>query len=178
MPGVALEVDYSAASYALELNVVQNGAGVTGLTCTVAIRNPANGFYLDWATNVFSAGPWGIKNQPLVDLLTGVYQTFLPVVALGFTPLTPLPVSLVAEYTQNGNLVGAMDELTISELRPDSKLSRQFNTNRLEALAPGQLTLFADDGVTVQSVQTLTDAVGGPTVNVPTAPQIRGPAPP
>ena len=176
----ALEIDYDTANYPLELNVKNSatGAGVPGLTCTVAIRMGGTaGLYLDWTTNLFTLGPWGLKDQPLADLGTGVYQTTLPVAALGFNPLTPLPVELVAEYTQNGMLVGGIDYLTVSELRNDSKLSRQYNTNKLDALAPGTLTLYEDDGVTVQSVQAVTDATGGPTVNVPTAPQKRGPVP-
>ena len=112
----------------------------------------------------------------MTDLGNGMYQTALAVSALGFTPLTGLPVELVAEYSQDGATVGGVDILTVSELRPDAKLSRQYQTNRLESLAPGTLTLYQDDAATVQSVQTLTDAAGGPTVNVPTAPQKRGAA--
>lgn len=178
MSGNAVEVDWNAPAEPLELNVVQLGAGVPGLTCTVAVRKGGTtGTYLDWATNLFSNGPWALKNQPLVDLGTGVYQTSLPVAALGFTPLTPLPVYLVAEYSQSGQLVGAVDFLTISELRPDAKAARQYNTNKVTALAPGVLTRYADDGVTVLSTQPLTDAGGGPTVDVPTAPQQRGGGP-
>jgi hypothetical protein len=178
----ALEVDYSNPSFPLELEVVDTttGSGITGLTCTVAIRMAGTPtLYLDWATNTFMNAGWAIKNQPMADLGTGVYQVSLPVQALGFTPLTGLPVELVAEYTQSrGTGVGGIDYITISELRPDSKLARQYNTNKMTALAPGQLTIFEDDGVTVQSVQTLTDAAGNPTVDAPGAPQRRGPAPP
>jgi hypothetical protein len=175
----ALEADYNDPTFALELSVSDNGSGVPGLTCTVAIRLAGTAEYLDWATNVFSLGPWAVKNQPMVGIgTTGVYQVNLPVAALGFTPLSGLPVFLVAEYTQsNGTGVGAIDNVTVSELRPDAKLARQYNTNKLTSLAPGTLTIYEDDGVTVQSVQTLTDATGGPTVDVPTAPQIRGPVP-
>lgn len=176
-----IECDYNNPAQPLELNVIDTttGSGIPGLTCTVAVRLAGTAEYLDWTTNLFSLGPWVVKNQPMADLGTGVYQVSLPVSLLGFTPLTGLPQELVAEYTQSrGVNVGGIDYLTVSELRPDSKLSRQYNTNRLDALAPGQLTLYEDDGVTVQSVQTLTDATGGPTVDAPGAPQKRGPAPP
>jgi hypothetical protein len=108
-----------------------------------------------------------------------VYQTQLSVAALGFTPLSGLPVCLIAEYTSSGAGTSglAADNITVSELRPDAKLARQYNTNKLTSLAPGALTLYEDDGTTVQSVQPLTDASGNPTVNVPSAPQIRGPVP-
>jgi hypothetical protein len=178
-----LEADYNLASLPLELNVVNitaGGSGITGLTCTVAVRmGGTTTDYLDWNDNTFKNAGWVVKNQPMADLGTGVYEVDLPVQALGFTPLTGLPVELVAEYSQSdGTGVGAIDYITVSELRPDAKLSRQYNTNRLDALAPGQLTLYEDDAVTVQSVQTLTDATGGPTVDAPGAPQKRGPAPP
>jgi hypothetical protein len=176
--GNAIELDWNAPSEPLELNVVRSGAGIPGLTCTVAVRmGGTTGLYLDWTTNTFKLAGWGVRDQPMTDLGNGMYQTSLPVSALGFTPTTPLPVYLVAEYTQNGQLVGAFDLLTVSELRPDAKAARQYNTNKVTALAPGVLTRYADDDVTVLSTQTLTDASGNPTVDVPTAPQIRGPGP-
>lgn len=175
----SLEADYDDSSFPLELVVnVAGVGGISGLVCTVAVReSTTTNSYLDWSTNTFKTSGWGVKNQPMTDLGTGVYQAELSVAALGFTPMTGLPVYLVAEYTSFG--VGtsglAIDYVTVSELRPDAKLSRQYNTNKLTSLAPGVLTLYEDDGSTVQSAQTLTDAVGNPTVNVPTAPQIRGP---
>jgi len=180
MPGFELEADWNDPNFPLELNVVNNGSGVSGLICTVAIRLAGTvASYLDWNDYIFKTFGWVTKNQFMVDLGTGVYQTQLAVSAMGFTPLTGLPVELVAEYTQSGGSgCGAMDEITVSELRPATTLSRQYNTNRSSVLAPGNFTLYEDDGVTVLSVQSLTDATGGPTVDVTGAPQKRGPAPP
>ena len=180
----AIEIDFNSSEQPLELVLVNlSGAGIPGQACTVAIRltvaagGYAAGDYLDWSTNTFKAAGWGVKNEPMTDLGNGTYQALLPVAALGFTTQTPLPVYLAAEYTQNGQGVGDVEYLTISELRPDGKRNRQYNTNKLDALAPGDLTLYDDDGVTVVSTQTLTDATGGPTVDQPNAPQKRGSTP-
>lgn len=172
-----IEVDYNAVNWPLELSVVQSGSGVPGLTATVAIRQGGTtNSYLDWADNTFKTSGWTTKNEPMADLGTGVYQAAIDVAALGFTPLTGLPRELVAEYSIVGySGVGGIDYIIVSELRPDAKTSRQFNTNKLAALAPGVLTLYADDGVTVQSTQPLTDATGGAVSNTPGSPQVRGP---
>lgn len=175
----AREADYNDPAFPLELTVNQtNVGGVAGLACTVAIRLAGSaGFYLDWSTNTFKNAGWVTQFQPMTDIGNGDYEAILPVAALGFTTLTPLPVVLVAEYHSPGAPVtGGLDhdEVTVSELRPDAKLARQYNTNKLTALAPGQLQLFADDGVSVQSTQTLLDAFGNPIINKPSVPAIRG----
>ena len=175
-----LEADYSSSSLLLTLVVNLLGTGgVPGLTCTVAVRqSPTTNSYLDWSTNTFKTSGWGVKNQPLTDLGTGVYQTVLNVAALGFTPLTPLPVVLIAEYTSTGAGTSglASDTIFVSELRPDAKLARQYQTNKVTSIggSPGTLTVFADDGVTVQSTQTLEDYTGSTVNNTPGTPAIKG----
>ena len=175
----AREADFNDPAFPLELTVNLIGTGgVAGLACTVAIRLAGSaGFYLDWATNTFKNAGWVTQFEPMTDIGNGDYEAILPVALLGFTQLTPLPVVLVAEYHSPGApTTGGLDhdEVTVSELRPDAKLARQYNTNKLTALAPGQLTLFEDDGVTVQSVQVLLDAFGNPIVNKANVPAIRG----
>jgi len=177
----SLEADYNDTSFPLELviNLIGQG-GVPGLSPTVAVRlSPSTNNYLDWATMTFKTSGWIVKNQPLTDLGTGVYQQILNVAGLGFTPLTGLPQKLIAEYTSTGAGTGGLaeDTIIVSELRPDAKLGRQFGTNRLEAEGgfPGTLTLFQDDGVTPQSVQPLLDFAGNPVVNTPGTPAKRGP---
>lgn len=182
MSGTTLEADYNDTSFPLELvvNLIGSG-GVPGLACTVAVRlSPSTTLYLDWTTMTFKNAGWGVKFQPMTDLGTGVYQQILNVQALGFTPLSGLPQKLIAEYNSPGaGTTGlASDTVFVSELRPDARLSRQYQSNRLEAEggAPnGTLTLYADDGVTVQHVQPLTDFAGGPVVNTPGTPAKRGP---
>jgi hypothetical protein len=177
-----LEADYNDTSFPLELVINLSGqGGVPGLSPTVAIRlSPSTNNYLDWSTMTFKTSGWGVKNQPMTDLGTGIYQQILNVAALGFTPLTGLPQKLLVEYTSTGtNTSGiAEDTVIVSELRPDAKIARQFDTNRLVALGglPGTLTLYQDDGVTVQSVQPLTDYAGATVVNTPGTPAKRGPA--
>lgn len=174
-----IEADYNDASIPLELvvNLIGSG-GVPGLACTVAIRlSPTANSYLDWSDNTFKTVGWGVKNQPMTDLGTGVYQQILNVAALGFTTLSGLPQKLIAEYTSPGAGTSglASDTLYVSELRPDAKLARQYQTNRLEAEggAPGTLTLYEDDNATVQTVQDLTDYAGGAVNNTPGTPAKR-----
>lgn len=174
-----IEADYNDDSVPLELVVDRIGVGgVPGLACTVAVRlSPTTNSYLDWSDNTFKVAGWGVKDQPMTDLGNGIYQQILNVAALGFTPLTGLPQKLIAEYTSPGAGTSgiASDTLYVSELRPDAERSRQYQSNRLEAIggAPGTLTLYEDDGVTVLSVQTLTDYAGGPVNNTPGTPAKR-----
>jgi len=185
-----LEADYTDTSFPLELSInLQNVGGVSGLSPTVAIRlSPTTNSYLDWSDSIFKTSGWVVKNQPMTDVsLTGgtpgVYQQILNVAALGFTTLSPLPQKIIAEYTSTGSGTGGLtsDTIIVSELRPDAKIARQFDTNILiaEGGSPnGTLTMFADDNVTVQSVQQLNDYAGGPVVNTPGTPAKRGPTPP
>lgn len=179
-----VEVDYNNGALELTLGVNRtNVGGVTGLSPTVAIRQAGTtGTYLDWSTLTFKNAGWIVKNEPMTDLGTGFYTAILNVNGLGFTPTTGLPQQLIAEYTvpNVGEAGIQMDEITVSELRPDAKLARQYNTNRLEAEggSPGTLKLYEDDGVTVQSTQNLTDFSGGDVSNTPGAPAKRGAAPP
>ena len=176
---MSLEADYNDTSFPLELVVDNIGVGgVPGLACTVAVRlSPTTNSYLDWTTNTFKTSGWGVKNQPMTDIGNGVYQQILNVAALGFTPLTGLPQKIIAEYTSPGVGTSGLttDTIIVSELRPDAKTSRQYQSNRLEAAggAPGTLTLYEDDGVTVKSVQNLTDYAGGAVVNTPGTPAKR-----
>jgi len=177
---VTSEVDYSDAAYPLELVVNDAGVGgVSGLTCTVAIRQASTtNSYLDWSDATFKTSGWSVKNQPLTDLGTGIYQVALNVASLGFTPAGGLPVKLVAEYSSTGSGTSglAIDTLIVSELRPDAKIARQFNTNKLVAQGgnPGTLVLYEDDGATVQSTQNLEDYAGGAVTNTPGSPAQRG----
>ena len=180
-----LEADYTDTSFPLELVInLQNVGGVAGLMPTVAIRlSPTTNSYLDWTTNTFMTSGWIVKNKPMTDIGNGIYQQILNVAALGFTTLSPLPQKLLAEYTSTGPSTGGLTEDTIfvSELRPDAKIARQYDTNILiaEGGSPnGTLTIMADDNVTVQSTQKLNDYAGGPVVNTVGTPAIRGPAPP
>ena len=179
--GTTLEADYNDTSIPLELVIDFIGqGGVPGLSPTVAVRlSPSANNYLDWATMTFKLFGWIVKNQPMTDLGTGIYQQILNVAALGFTTLTPLPQKLIAEYTSTGAGTSGIDADTVfvSELRPDAKIARQYDTNRLEALGgfPGTLTLYQDDGVTVQSVQPLLDFAGNTVDNTPGTPAKRGP---
>jgi hypothetical protein len=185
-----LEADFNDTSFPLELVInLQNVGGVPGLSPTVALRmSPTTDSYLDWSDNTFKTAGWAVKDQPMTDVsLTGgtpgMYQQILNVAALGFNTLSPLPQKLIAEYTSTGAGTGGLgsDVVIVSELRPDAKIARQTDTNRLEAEggAPnGTLTLYEDDGVTVQSVQQLNDFAGGPVVNTVGTPAKRGPAPP
>jgi hypothetical protein len=179
-----LEADWDDSDFPMELcvNLIGSG-GVSGLACTVALRLfPTTNFYLDWTTNTFKNSGWGVKFQPMTDIGNGMYQVVLDILVLGFTPLTGLPRKLIAEYNSPGIGTGGLgsDTIVVSEVRPDTKLSRQFQTNRLEAEggAPnGTLTLFEDDGVTIQSVQPLTDYINNPVNNTPGTPAKRGPVP-
>lgn len=176
-----LEVDYNNAAYTLTLTVnLLNSGGVTGLAPTVAIRlAPTTNEYWDWATNTFKTSGWTVQFEPMTDLGTGRYQAVLNVAAMGFTPASGLPQTLIAEYSfpNTGQGAGiATDEITVSELRPATTRTRQYATNRLEVLAPGTETLYADDGVTPLTTQTLTDAGNGPIANEPGSPQKRGAA--
>jgi hypothetical protein len=185
-----LEADYTDSSFPLDLSINQvNVGGVPGLTPTVAIRlSPTTDSYLDWSDNTFKTFGWVVRDQPMTDISVtggtpGVYQQILNVAALGFTTLSPLPQKLIAEYTSTGTGTGGLDTDTIivSELRPDAKIARQYDTNILiaEGGAPnGTLTIMADDNVTVQAVQTLNDYAGGPVENTTGTPAKRGPAPP
>lgn len=183
--GTTLEADYTDTSFPLELVIdLQNFGGVTGVATTVAVRlSPTTNSYLDWSDNLFKTSGWVVKDQPMTDLGTGVYQQILNVAALGFTTLSPLPQKLIAEYTSSGLGTGGLDAdiIIVSELRPDAKIARQYDTNILiaEGGSPnGTLTILADDNVTVQAVQTLKDYAGGPVINTTGTPAIRGPAPP
>jgi|HubBroStandDraft_2_1064218.scaffolds.fasta_scaffold00001_51 hypothetical protein len=175
-----LEFDYNDADGALELVVNLIGVGgVPGLTCTVAVREaPTTNSYLDWNDYTFKTVGWVTKFQPMTDIGNGMYQAILNVPLLGFTPLTGLPQILVAEYNSSG--VGtsglASDTIFVSELRPDAKLARQYDTNRATTIGglPGTFTLYEDDGVTVQSTQTLLDFAGNAVVNTPGTPAQRG----
>lgn len=182
---MTIEADYNDTSIPLELAINRgNVGGVPGLTPTVAVRlSPTTDFYLDWSDNTFKNVGWVVKNEPMTDLslsggTPGVYQAILNVSALGFTPLTGLPQKLIAEYTSTGSQTGglAIDTIFVSELRPDAKIARQTDTNRLEAEGgnPGTLTLYEDDNVTVQSVQTLLDFAGNAVVNTTGTPAKRG----
>ena len=178
--GTTLEADYNDDEFPLNLVVdLLNIGGVPGLTPTVAVRLfPSITLYLDWSDLTFKAAAWVVKNLPMTDCGDGFYQAVLNVAGLGFTPLSGLPQKLIAQYTTTGGGTSGVDEdiVIVSELRPDAKLSRQIATNRLEALggSPGTLTLYEDDGVTVQSVQQLRDYTGGTVVNTPGTPAKRG----
>jgi hypothetical protein len=174
-----LEADYDDTTFPLELvvNLIGSG-GVPGLACTVAVRlSPTTDFYLDWTTNTFKNAAWGLKDKPMVDIGNGVYQVILNVSALGFTPLTGLPQKIIPEYTSTGVGTSGLtsDTVFVSELRPDAETSRQYQSNRLEAIGglPGTLTLYEDDGVTVKSTQNLLDFAGGAVVNTPGTPAKR-----
>jgi len=175
-----LEVDYNNAAYVLTLTVnLLNSGGVPGLNPTVAIRlAPTTNEYWDWATNTFKTSGWTTQFEPMTDLGTGRYQAVLNVAAMGFTPLSGLPQTLIAEYNipNPGHQGISTDEITVSELRPATTRTRQYATNRMETVAPGTMTLFQDDAVTPLTTQTLTDAGNGPIVNAPGAPQKRGAA--
>jgi hypothetical protein len=175
-----IECDWNDDEIPLELCVSKiNVGGIPGLTCTVAIRlSPTSNSYLDWSDNTFKTAGWTIKFQPMNDLGTGMYQAILNVAALGFTPLMGLPQKLIAEYNSSGAGTSglASDTLYVSELRPDAKLARQYGTNKVKTLGglPGTFTLYEDDGVTVQSTQTLLDFAGNAVVNTPGTPAQRG----
>ena len=177
-----LEADYSDPSYPLTLVVDLLGSGgVSGLACTVAVRLfPTTNAYLDWNDNTFKIAGWGLKNKPMTDIGNGVYQVSLNVQALGFTPLSGLPQKLIAEYTSPAGATAGIDAdvVVVSELRPDAKLARQYHTNKAVTTggAPGQLALYADDGSTVQSTQTLKDYAGGAVSQTPGTPAQRGSA--
>jgi len=178
--GTTLEADYNDDEFPITLVVNKTDiGGVPGLFPTVAIRLfPSLTLYLDWFDLTFKAAGWVILNEPMTDCGGGWYQAILNVAGLGFTPLTGLPQKLIAQYTTTGVGTGGVDEdvVIVSELRPDSKLSRQIATNRLEALGgfPGTLTLYEDDAVTVQSVQPLLDYSGGAVINTSGTPAKRG----
>jgi hypothetical protein len=175
-----LEADYNDASFPLELTVNNAGVGgVTGLTCTVAVRQAGTtSSYLDWATNTFKTSSWTTKNQPMTDLGTGCYQTALPVSLLGYT--LGSEAKLVAEYTSSGVGAGgfAADTICVSPLRPNAQLARQYQTNKAVALGAtvGTLTVYADDGVTALKVHTLADFAAGQVSNVAGTPAQRGSA--
>lgn len=80
--------------------LISRGLGVTGETPTVALRNPVNGEYLDWADLTFKAAGWTTRQQTLTEVdatnSPGLYQE-----ELDFTSVTNLPTNtdvLVAEY--------------------------------------------------------------------------------
>jgi hypothetical protein len=181
---MSTEIDYNNPAFALQLlvNLINTG-GVDGLSPTVAIRLlPSTNLYLDWTTLTFKVAGWGVKFEPMVDVGNGIYQAILNVAGLGFTPLSGLPQNLSAEYNLPASPLGGegQDFLVISELRPDAKIARQYDTNRLEAEGgspDGTLTIYEDDGVTVQAVQQLNDYAGGPVVNTIGTPAKRGPVP-
>ena len=179
--GTTLEADFSDTAFPLTCVINTPGTGgVTGVPTTVAVRqSPMTNLYLDWATSTFKTSGWTTKNLSMTDLGTGAYQAILNVSALGFSPTTPLPVKLVAEYTSTGTGTSGFDVdiVVVSELRPDAKLARQYHTNKATTIS-GQLKLFNDDGVTVLSTQAVLDYTGAPAGNTAGTPAQRSAAPP
>lgn len=170
--GETLEADFNDTAFPLTLVIDSITSGpLPGQSPTVAVRlAPTTNSYLDWTTLTFKVAGWGVKFLPMTDLSLvggspGVYQAILDVAGLGFTPKTGLPQKLIAEYQWTGVSASGVDADTVmvSELRPDSKVSRMYNTNRLETVAGspnGQLNLYDDNGA-LFSTQTVNDGSGG-----------------
>lgn len=179
MGGYTEEADFNDTQVPLELVVdVLGRGGLPGLTPTVAIRLfPSTNLYLDWVDLKFKAAGWGLKFNPMVDIGNGIYQQIFNAAGVTTANALPIPYKVTAEYNTTGVCTSgeALDLIFVTELRPDAKLARQFNTNRLESFGgnPGQLVLFADDGVTVQSTQQLRDFLGGAVIDSPGCPAKR-----
>ncbi len=161
-------IEKSAAAAPLTLTVVLDGAGVVGLTPTVALRNAATlNSYLDFADGAFKTSGWGLQNAPMTEIGTGHYQRSLDVAATA--SLIP-GMLLAAEYhfDDAAGLVGDdHDLIAIARLQQDTTLLRKHLTNRLVEVSgnPGTLTLKDDDDVADLLAWTLSDEGGGPVLS-------------
>lgn len=168
----ALSTDVGETAFPLELTVNQYGVGgVTGLAPTVAIRNTATGFYLDWSNNIFLNSGWVTKYQIMSEIERGHYQQILNISALAL----PVGTKLAAEYFVNngGTVIGsAEDVIFVNNVASQVTFLRKIAKNRSELTsgATGLLKLYDDDGATVLETWGITDESGGailPTVGSP-----------
>jgi hypothetical protein len=161
---VLLEV---GSSVPLVLTVEQEGVGgLVGLTPTVAVRRGTTE-YLDWDDSTFKPTGWVERKRVLTDVGSGHYATFFDGSAVDVVP----GETLVAEYDTESVSYPGVDHESVVVLR-DTDFLRKMATNRMEQTsgAPGQLTLFDDDGFTPIKSWEVRDEFGGgiaPQVGVP-----------
>jgi len=166
------EAEQTETSFPLELTVQRNGAGLTGLLPTVSIRNAATlNSYLDFFDNTFKIAGWTTKFLVMSEVGRGLYHATLNILSLSLVVGTKLSIEY---HVDNGlGVVGDdADVALITRKLQDISLTRKYSTNKLVANsgAPGQLTLFDDDGFTAIKTHTLVDEIGGaiqPSYGVP-----------
>ncbi len=160
---IFLEKNSTAAP--LSLNVVLDGAGVTALSPTVALRDAeTTDRYLDFSDGIFKTSGWTLRTAPMTEVGGGIYQRSLNVAA---TPSLVPGMLLAAEYhfDDGAGLVGDdHDLIAIARVQQDTTLLRKNITNRIVEVSgnPGTLTLKDDDDASDLLAWSLTDEAGGP----------------
>lgn len=144
----------------LSLTVSQNG-GVPGLSPTVELKRASDGFFLDFADNNFKNSGWTTKLATMADMGDGLYQYPVDLEAAGVVVLDVLTaIYRVTDGAQSGM---TNDEYNVEDL----ELMRQAVCNRMEETpgAPGQLTLFDDDGASIRARWEIRDVTGAAVVS-------------
>lgn len=98
----------------IELAVDSSG-GVTGLTVTVAIRDPGDSTsYLDFNDGTFKTSAWTTKNKSLTEIGNGFYSTTLDISAITNFPATN---HAAMEFSISGSVTAvAQSVLTLSRM--------------------------------------------------------------
>jgi hypothetical protein len=92
----ALTVAPDETDVPLAVTIYRPGiGGVDGLSPTVAVRDVATGWYLDWGDMALKSGSWSLKDAPMVDYGNGHYQRELDISA---APGIVNGSRLIAEY--------------------------------------------------------------------------------
>ncbi len=158
-------LEKSATAAPLSLTVVLDGAGVTGLFPTVALRDAeTTNSYLDFADGNFKSSGWTLRTAAMTEVGGGIYQRSLNIA--GTPSLVPGKL-LAAEYhfDDGAGLIGDdHDLIAIARVQQDTTLLRKNITNRIVEVSgnPGTLTLKDDDDTSDLLAWSLTDESDGP----------------
>lgn len=151
-------LEKSLTAYPLSLFVVENGVGVTGLSCTVALRNATTtDSYLDFSDGTFKTSGWTLQFAPLTEIGTGRYHRLLN--AFTTTGLVEGMI-LAAEYSDGTN--ATMELLQVTKLQAQVTLLRKVHTNRVVETPgdPGAAVVFDDDDATPVLTYATSDSDG------------------
>ncbi len=158
-------LEKSAAAAPLSLTVVLDGAGITGLLPTVALRDAeTTSSYLDFADGIFKTAGWTLKTAPMTEIGGGLYQRSLNVAAIA-SLLAGMLLAAEYHFDDGAGLVGDDHDLVaIVRVQQDAALLRKHLTNRIVEVSgnPGTLTLKDDDDVSDLLAWSLNDEGGGP----------------
>lgn len=155
----------------VELDVLQNGTGVTGLIPTFAVRRLSDNFFLDFADNAFKSSGWTTKNQALSEItgiaeVAGKYRTLwnssLSITAQGLYSL---------EFTTDD--IGDHDTEYVVFLKRELAIKSLVNRLVINE-ASSLLEIYDDDGTTLLETWPLTDKNGNSIVLEGTGPANRG----